>query len=106
MFHALGEEQLTHIIDLRLAELHDDAQQTGRLRWNLRAAARAAIFKAGYDKAYGARPLKRAVQRMVQDKLAVQDSGWQSVLHGDVVTDRRRTRTVSWSFLVAGRDEV
>jgi ATP-dependent Clp protease ATP-binding subunit ClpB len=46
--------------------------------------ARKAIFKAGYDRAYGARPLKRAIQRLVQDKLAVKILDG-SVLHGDHV---------------------
>jgi hypothetical protein len=42
-----------------------------KITLELTDAARKAIFKAGYDRAYGARPLKRAIQRMVQDKLAV-----------------------------------
>jgi ATP-dependent Clp protease ATP-binding subunit ClpB len=46
--------------------------------------ARKAIFKAGYDRAYGARPLKRAIQRLVQDPLAVKILDG-SVLHGDHV---------------------
>ena len=50
----------------------------------LTPAARHTIFRAGYDKAYGARPLKRAIQRMVQDKLAVRILDG-SVLHGDHV---------------------
>ena len=37
----------------------------------LTPAARKAIFKPGYDRAYGARPLKRAIQRLVQDPLAI-----------------------------------
>ncbi len=48
-------------------------------------AAREAIFQAGYDKAYGARPLKRAVQRLVQDPLAMRILDGR-VLHGDHVT--------------------
>jgi len=48
-------------------------------------AARAAIFKAGYDRAYGARPLKRAIQRLVQDPLAMKILDG-TVLHGDNVT--------------------
>jgi ATP-dependent Clp protease ATP-binding subunit ClpB len=47
-------------------------------------AARAAIFKAGYDRAYGARPLKRAIQRLVQDPLAMKILDG-TVLHGDTV---------------------
>jgi ATP-dependent Clp protease ATP-binding subunit ClpB len=84
VFHALGEGQLTHIVDLRLADLQrmlDDRH----IVLTLTDAARAAIFKAGYDRAYGARPLKRAIQRLVQDKLAMKILDG-SVLHGDRVT--------------------
>jgi ATP-dependent Clp protease ATP-binding subunit ClpB len=83
VFHPLGESQLTHIVDLRLADLQkmlDDRHIT----LSLTEAARAAIFKAGYDRAYGARPLKRAIQRMVQDRLAMKILDG-SVLHGDRV---------------------
>ena len=83
VFHALTEDQLTHIIDLRLAELQNLLADR-KITLELTPAARSAIFKAGYDKQYGARPLKRAVQRMVQDKLAIQILEG-SVLHGDKV---------------------
>ncbi|WP_348267523.1 ATP-dependent chaperone ClpB [Edaphobacter sp. DSM 109919] len=86
VFHPLGDEQLTHIVDLRLKDLQtllDDRKIT----LELTDKARHAIFTAGYDRAYGARPLKRAIQRMVQDKLAVKILDG-SVLHGDhVVVD-------------------
>ena len=83
VFHPLGEDQLTHIVDLRLKDLQAmlDAR---RITLALTDAARAAIFKAGYDKAYGARPLKRAVQRLVQDPLAMKILDG-SILHGDNV---------------------
>ena len=83
VFHALGEEQLTHIIDLRLAELQAMLSDR-KITLNLTPETRAAIFHAGYDKAYGARPLKRAIQRMVQDKLAVKILEG-AILHGDIV---------------------
>jgi ATP-dependent Clp protease ATP-binding subunit ClpB len=83
LFHPLGEAQLTHIIDLRLADLTKMLADR-KITLELTDAARAAIFKAGYDRAYGARPLKRAIQRMVQDKLAVKILDG-SVLHGDKV---------------------
>ena len=70
VFHPLGEEQLTRIIDLRLAEL--TAMLADRkITLSLTPAARKFIFKSGYDRAYGARPLKRAIQRLVQDPLAI-----------------------------------
>jgi ATP-dependent Clp protease ATP-binding subunit ClpB len=70
VFHPLGEEQLTRIIDLRLSEL--TAMLADRkITLSLTPAARKFIFKSGYDRAYGARPLKRAIQRLVQDPLAI-----------------------------------
>ena len=83
VFHPLGQEQLEKIIDLRLAELTVMLADR-KIAIELTAAARAAIFKAGYDRAYGARPLKRAIQRMVQDKLAIKILDG-TVLHGDHV---------------------
>jgi ATP-dependent Clp protease ATP-binding subunit ClpB len=84
VFHPLGEEQLTHIIDLRLAEL--TAMLADRkITLTLTTAARKFIFKSGYDRAYGARPLKRAIQRLVQDPLAIKILDG-TVRHGDHVT--------------------
>ncbi len=99
VFHPLGEEQLTHIVDLRLAELQAMLADR-KITLELTDAARHAIFTAGYDRAYGARPLKRAIQRMVQDKLAVKILDG-SVLHGDrVVVDAAKD---GLSFAVAER---
>ncbi|MEO7028696.1 MAG: ATP-dependent chaperone ClpB [Acidobacteriaceae bacterium] len=84
VFHPLAHEQLTHIVDLRLADLQKMLGDR-RITLTLSDAAREAIFQAGYDKAYGARPLKRAIQRLVQDPLAVRILDGR-VLHGDRVT--------------------
>ncbi|HZY61105.1 MAG TPA: ATP-dependent chaperone ClpB [Edaphobacter sp.] len=83
IFHPLGDEQLTHIVDLRLKDLQALLADR-RITLELTDKARHAIFAAGYDRAYGARPLKRAIQRMVQDKLAVKILEGE-VLHGDHV---------------------
>ncbi len=83
IFHPLGDEQLTHIVDLRLKDL-EKLLADRKITLDLTDGARKAIFKAGYDRAYGARPLKRAIQRLVQDKLAVKILDG-SVLHGDHV---------------------
>jgi ATP-dependent Clp protease ATP-binding subunit ClpB len=86
VFHPLDDAQLTHIVDLRLKDL-ESLLSDRRITLELTDAARQAIFKAGYDRAYGARPLKRAIQRLVQDKLAVKILDG-TVLHGDhVVVD-------------------
>jgi ATP-dependent Clp protease ATP-binding subunit ClpB len=83
VFRPLGDEQLAHIVDLRLKDL-EKLLADRKITLELTEGARKAIFKAGYDRAYGARPLKRAIQRLVQDKLAVKILDG-SVLHGDHV---------------------
>ena len=99
VFHPLGEDQLTHIVDLRLKDL-DRLLADRKITLELTDAARHAIFTAGYDRAYGARPLKRAIQRMVQDKLAVKILDG-SILHGDhVIVDAAKD---GLDFRVAGR---
>jgi ATP-dependent Clp protease ATP-binding subunit ClpB len=86
VFHPLGEEQLEHIIELRLTDL-EKLLADRKITIELTSAARKAIFKAGYDRAYGARPLKRAIQRLVQDPLATKILDG-TVRHGDhVVVD-------------------
>jgi ATP-dependent Clp protease ATP-binding subunit ClpB len=89
VFHPLAEDQLAHIVDLRLKDL-EALLVDRKITLEMTDAARQAIFKAGYDRAYGARPLKRAIQRMVQDKLALKILDG-TVLHGDrVVVDAGR----------------
>jgi ATP-dependent Clp protease ATP-binding subunit ClpB len=83
VFHPLNESQLEHIVDLRLDDLRRLLADR-RITLELTEAARKAIFKAGYDPVYGARPLKRAIQRLVQDPLAMQILEGK-VLHGDHV---------------------
>jgi len=83
VFHPLGDEQLTKIVDLRLEELKKLLVDR-KITLELTDAAKKEIFASGYDPAYGARPLKRAIQRMVQDPLAMKILDGE-VLHGDHV---------------------
>src|SRR5205085_8957723 len=76
VFHSLGREELTRIVDLQLARL-GKLLADKQLKLDLTERAKAAVGKAGYDPVYGARPLKRALQRLVLDPLAVK------VLQGD-----------------------
>jgi ATP-dependent Clp protease ATP-binding subunit ClpB len=83
VFRPLGVEQLTQIVELRLADLRQ--LLTGRkITLELTEAAKHALFTIGYDPAYGARPLKRAIQRAIQDPLAMKILDGE-VLHGDHV---------------------
>src|SRR5579871_6785903 len=83
LFNPLGSEQLNRIIDLELAKVM--RLLAGRnVRIELTSAARERLVRDGYDPAYGARPLRRTVQRLVQDPLALQILEGH-VLPGDLV---------------------
>jgi ATP-dependent Clp protease ATP-binding subunit ClpB len=88
IFNPLGKEQLTKIIDLRLEDLRRLLAER-KISLELTDAAKELLFAEGFDPAYGARPLKRAIQRMIQDPLALKILDGE-VLHGDhVVVDAR-----------------
>jgi ATP-dependent Clp protease ATP-binding subunit ClpB len=70
MFAPLGEEQLTHIIELRINDLRNLLAER-KIKLELSKSAKELLFVEGYDRAYGARPLKRAIQRLIQDPLAL-----------------------------------
>jgi ATP-dependent Clp protease ATP-binding subunit ClpB len=69
-FHALGREEIRAIIDIQLAGLLRRLEGK-KIRLELTAAARDMLVEEGYDPAYGARPLKRTLQRRVLDPLAM-----------------------------------
>ncbi len=71
MFRPLGKEQLARIVDLQLARVQQLLKQR-QITIDLTEAARALLYQEGSDPAYGARPMKRAIQRLVQDPLATQ----------------------------------
>jgi ATP-dependent Clp protease ATP-binding subunit ClpB len=83
LFNPLGEEQLNKIIDLELAKVMRLLEER-KVRIELTPAARDRLVRDGYDPAYGARPLRRTVQRLVQDPLAMRILDG-SVLPGDLV---------------------
>jgi len=69
-FHALGREHMKRIIDIQLAGLIRRLEER-KIRVELTDAAKEQLVREGYDPAYGARPLKRAIQRFVLDPLAL-----------------------------------
>ncbi|WP_446744672.1 ATP-dependent chaperone ClpB [Silvibacterium acidisoli] len=83
IFRPLGEEQLSHIVDLRLKDL-EKLLASREITIELTEQARHQLFTSGYDQAYGARPLKRAIQRLIQDPLAIKILDGE-ILHGDHV---------------------
>jgi ATP-dependent Clp protease ATP-binding subunit ClpB len=83
IFRPLGHAQMDAILDLRLADL-SKLLEDRQISLELTGPARQLILAAGSDAAYGARPLKRALQRMVQDPLAIKILNGE-VLHGEHV---------------------
>jgi len=71
LFNPLGHAQLEGIIDLELAKVGKMLAERN-VTIELSAKARERLLRDGYDPAYGARPLRRTVQRLVQDPLAME----------------------------------
>jgi len=76
VFHPLNADHLRLIVDIQLSYLHERLRER-EMTISLDEAARERLAQAGYDPVYGARPLKRAIQREVEDPLA------QRILNGD-----------------------
>jgi len=69
-FRPLTKEQIGEIVELQLRRVEARLAERG-LRLELTDAARAALAEAGWDPTYGARPLKRAIQRLLENPLAL-----------------------------------
>ena len=70
IFNALGKQQIEKIIELQLRNLQEILAER-KIQIELTDKARELLFRQGYDPQFGARPLKRAIQRLVQDPLAM-----------------------------------
>ena len=70
IFDALSREDLLEIVALQLDRLNGMLAERG-VQLEVGEAARRCLAEAGYDPAFGARPLRRAIQRMVQDPLSL-----------------------------------
>jgi len=69
MFNSLGKEEIDKIIDLELKGLYDRVKALG-YQLKIATAARDYIADRGFDANYGARPLKRAIQKYLEDPMA------------------------------------
>ena len=78
IFRPLGQEEIARIVDLQIARVAKLVRDR-KLTLEVTAAAKSLIVAEGYDPVYGARPLKRAIQRLLQNPLAM------SVLEGEYV---------------------
>ncbi|HXW56874.1 MAG TPA: ATP-dependent chaperone ClpB [Candidatus Cybelea sp.] len=77
MFRPLGKAQIERIVELQLEEVRRRLAERN-ITIELTPAAKSLLLREGYDPAYGARPMKRAIQRLIQDPLALR------ILDGEV----------------------
>ncbi len=70
IFNPLGREEIKHIVEIQLKRL-DRLLADRKIALEVTDAAKALLAEKGYDPVYGARPLKRTIQRLIQDPLAL-----------------------------------
>jgi len=87
VFHSLRAEQIREIVDLQMARV-DRLLKEHRITLTLDEAAKTLLSESGYDPAFGARPLKRAIQRLIVDPLA------EELLDGGILDGQALAGTV------------
>lgn len=78
VFHALTKDEIKQIADLLLSVFAKRVQDQMQIELKYGAAVKNYIFEKGYDKKYGARPLRRAIQNEIEDKMA------EEILSGNI----------------------
>jgi ATP-dependent Clp protease ATP-binding subunit ClpB len=100
VFNPLGKDQLERIVRLLLKNVEKLLEQRN-ITLELTPAANEVLLRDGYDPAYGARPLRRTIQRMIQDPLALQILEG-TVLPGDNIRVYRDGKKDALRFVRAG----
>jgi ATP-dependent Clp protease ATP-binding subunit ClpB len=101
VFRPLGKEQLVKIIELRLEDVRRLLADR-KISLELTDAAKELLFAQGYDPNFGARPLKRAIQKLVQDPLALKILDGE-ILNGDHVIVDADKRLGKMTFAISKR---
>jgi ATP-dependent Clp protease ATP-binding subunit ClpB len=101
VFRPLGKDQLVKIIELRLEDVRRLLADR-KISLELTDAAKDLLFTQGYDPNFGARPLKRAIQKLIQDPLALKILDGE-VLHGDHVVVDADKKASKMAFEVSKR---
>src|ERR1700761_8888707 len=93
VFHSLTRDDLTKIVDIEVAKVHTRLKPR-EITFRLTPEATAFLIEKGYDPAYGARPLRRAVERFLEDPMA-EEILRGTIKNGDfvVVTEKDKALT-------------
>jgi ATP-dependent Clp protease ATP-binding subunit ClpB len=87
VFNSLSKEHLSVIIDLQLRRVENQLADRG-LKLQVTQAAKEAVMADGYDPAYGARPMRRSIQRLIQDPLSLRLLAGEYLSGETVVVDK------------------
>lgn len=98
IFHRLTREHLVSIIDIQLNRLNKRLKDKG-ITLHVRDSAKGFLVERGYDPAYGARPLKRAIQRYMEDPLAMELLEGKYI-DGDHIVVESSSGSISFNKLV------
>ncbi len=104
IFHPLGKEHLAGIVDIQLRRVAQLLAEKG-YRLEVSEAAREYLAEVGYDPQFGARPLKRAIQRELQDPLAIKVLGGE-FKEGDTIKVERGDNGLVFSGVLVVEGEV
>lgn len=86
LFNSLGKEEIKKIVDIQI-DLLSKRLQDRKITLHLTDGVREFLAEAGFDPVYGARPLKRAIQRYIEDELALKILGGDVEDGSDVTVD-------------------
>ena len=86
VFHSLTQEQLKHIVDIQLGHLRDRLAER-QISIELSERAKEYFLQTGYDPTYGARPLKRLLQKEIETHLGRQIIAGEVTEHSHVSVD-------------------
>ena len=89
VFHPLGKDEMKKIVSLMCLEFSKRAKEQLGIKLTIRDTVKEYIVETGTDKKYGARPLRRAVQNQLEDKLA------EAILAGDIERDSEVAVSIS-----------
>jgi ATP-dependent Clp protease ATP-binding subunit ClpC len=90
VFHKLERVEILQVVDLMMARVREEMAKHGTVI-ELTSDARELLVEEGYDPAMGARPLRRAIQRMIEDPLADFILGRELTPSSTIVIDRRES---------------
>jgi len=86
VFHALSQEEINRIIDLELRTVCEQLADRG-LELSISDELRSHLAEEGYEPSMGARPLRRAIRRIIEDPLAERVLNWGEEVKGEIQAD-------------------